>query len=93
MKRNASSRTMRHASSLSAADTFLRCEWCSGSISTDVTEGQPRESNSRLMLPVPENRSSADDSSKSTLFISMLNRFSFAKSVVGRALKLRGTSK
>ena len=45
------------------------------------------------MLPVPEKRSSAVVSSKSTMFVSMLNRFSFAKSVVGRALNVRGISK
>ena len=44
------------------------------------------------MLPVPENRSSAVAPSKSILFARMLKRLSLAKSVVGRALNVLGTS-
>ena len=58
-----------------------------------MTGEQPRERNSRLMPPVPEKRSSTEHSSKSMMLLSTLNRFSLAKSVVGRALKLRGMSK
>ena len=45
-----------------------------------------------LMLPVPENRSSAVASSRSILLARILNRLSLAKSVVGRALNVLGTS-
>ena len=45
------------------------------------------------MLPVPAKRSKAvTPSLKSMRLESTLKRFSLAKSVVGRALKLRGTS-
>ena len=45
------------------------------------------------MPPVPAKRSRQRQSSKSMYCMSTLNRFSLAKSVVGRALKLLGTSK
>ena len=77
----------------SADALLLRCEKCRESISTDVTAVHPLDSNSRLMLPVPEKRSRASVSSKSMILSNMLKRFSLAKSVVGRALKLRGMSK
>ena len=54
---------------------------------------QPRDSSSSEMLPVPEKRSRAAASSKSTYCTSTLKMFSLAKSVVGRALNERGISK
>lgn len=45
-----------------------------------------------LILPVPENRSSAVAPSRSILLARILNRLSLAKSVVGRALNVLGTS-
>ena len=45
-----------------------------------------------LILPVPEKRSSAVASSRSMRFARMLKRLSLAKSVVGRALNVLGTS-
>ena len=62
-------------------------------ISTATTFSQPRLRNSRLMAPVPAKRSRAVQPSKSRMFSSTLNMFSRAKSVVGRAVMLRGTSK
>ena len=61
-----------------------------------VTESQPLDTSSMLMLPVPAKRSRAQTPPSSRfmyLLDSTLNRFSLAKSVVGRALKERGTSK
>ena len=66
---------------------------CSRRFSMEVTEEQPRDTNSNAILPVPENRSIAESPSKSKRLDRMLKRFSLAKSVVGRALKLLGTSK
>ena len=45
-----------------------------------------------LMLPVPANRSKAVASSRSMRFARMLKRLSLAKSVLGRALNVLGTS-
>lgn len=54
---------------------------------------QPRDTSSSEMLPVPAKRSRAEVSSKSIYPCSTLKMFSFAKSVVGRALNERGMSK
>lgn len=61
-----------------------------GAISMLVISLQPREANSKLIAPVPENRSRSAESSKSISFISILNNPSFAKSVVGLALYSAG---
>ena len=63
------------------------------SASTLTTRLQPRETSSSEMLPVPAKRSRATASSKSMYPCSTLKIFSLAKSVVGRALKVRGISK
>ena len=66
---------------------------CICAISTAVTSRAPLDTNSKPIPPVPANQSSISTSSKSIRFARRLNKLSFAKSVVGRALKLRGTSK
>ena len=58
--------------------------------STRETSVQPLEAHSKLMLPVPEKRSSTLIDLKSKLFARILKRPVFAKSVVGRALNLAG---
>ena len=55
-----------------------------------VISGHPREANSKLILPVPENRSNTRMDSKSTRFQRILNRASLALSVVGLASILVG---
>ena len=72
----------------------LRINWaCSLLCSTLSTLCAPRLIISADMPPVPAKRSRQRQSSKSMYCMSTLNRFSLAKSVVGRALKLLGTSK
>ena len=97
MKRSASALSTRKCASSSPAvqcSTAARTkEKCWRSRSTLTTSGHPRLNSSRVMLPVPANKSSARVVSKSTYARSTLNRFSLAKSVVGRALNERGTSK
>ena len=66
--------------------------WWAGSFSTLTTWEHPLDTSSMLMLPVPEKRSSAVAPSRSIRFARMLNRLSLAKSVVGRALNVLGTS-
>ena len=67
---------------------------CRVSFSILITREHPRDSSSRVMLPVPAKRSSAIGSFPQLMYpFRTLNRFSLAKSVVGRALKVRGTSK
>ena len=66
---------------------------CSRSASTLTTCLHPLDSNSSDMLPVPANKSSAVASSKSMYLFRTLKMFSLAKSVVGRALNVFGTSK
>ena len=63
-----------------------------GDFSMLITLEQPLDTSSKLILPVPPNKSKADRPSQSIQLLSILNRFSFAKSVVGLALKLDGTS-
>lgn len=54
------------------------------------TEAAPLEENSKLILPVPPNRSSTSASSKAIRFDRMLNNPSRAKSVVGLAFRSEG---
>ena len=61
--------------------------------STLTTEAQPRDSSSKEMLPVPANKSRAETPSRSMYPFITLKIFSLAKSVVGRALNVRGMSK
>lgn len=70
---------------------WMKRAW-SRSASTLTTVSQPRDSNSRDMLPVPEKRSRAVLPSKSIYPQSTLKMFSLAKSVVGLALNARGIS-
>src|SRR5574344_373596 len=69
---------------------FLMNAALAGAISMLMISLHPRDANSQLIAPVPENRSRMADSSKSVSFISMLNNPSFAKSVVGLALYSTG---
>ena len=70
----------------------MKAAW-SRSASTLTTWSHPRESSSSDMLPVPANRSRATAPSRSMYPFITLNMFSLAKSVVGRALNVRGMSK
>jgi len=74
---------------ISSAILFIN-EICLVSFSTRCTTAAPLEANSKLMLPVPENRSSTLKDSKSTRFERILKRLSRAKSVVGLAIKVPG---
>ena len=65
-------------------------EICLESFSTRCTTVAPLDANSKLMLPVPENKSRTVTASKSIRFARMLNRLSRAESVVGLAVKLEG---
>ena len=69
-------------------DIMKFCWVCA--ISTDVTSLAPREINSRPMPPVPANKSSMSNPSKSIRLVRRLNKLSFAKSVVGRAVIFLG---
>ena len=60
--------------------------YCIPLFSTAVTDAHPRDSSSKLMAPVPANRSSAFIPSSSMRFSMTLKMFSRAKSVVGRAV-------
>lgn len=62
-------------------------------LSTAVTLLIPLEANSILMFPVPENRSSTSQLSKSYVLYSILNKASLAMSVVGLTGKLAGALK
>ena len=53
------------------------------SFSTMSNDAAPRDASSREILPVPPKRSSVFISSNATLFCKILNKPSFAKSVVG----------
>ena len=70
----------------------MNAAW-SRSASTLTTLEHPLESISSVMLPVPAKRSRAVAPSISTYPLRTLKMFSLAKSVVGRALNVRGTSK
>ena len=70
------------------------CDLCNErSVCIILTLLHSLESNSNEILPVPANKSSASVPSRSVRLLITLKRFSFAKSVVGRALKEDGTSK
>ena len=63
---------------------------CVCAISTAVTSRAPRDINSMPIPPVPAKRSSISISSKSIRLVRRLNKLSFAKSVVGRAVIFLG---
>lgn len=93
IKRKASALMIRWFSHRRIPDTFRMNEsWVCAS-STEVTAAHPRERSSNDTAPVPAKRSMAVMPSKSVKLDSTLNRFSRAKSVVGRAEMFVGTSK
>src|ERR1035437_3593845 len=61
-------------------------------LSTTTIRFAPREANSKAMLPVPENKSITSNSSKSKLLFKILNKLSFARSVVGLTGKFEGVT-
>ena len=80
------SRVSRESSSAVLRINQQACRSCS----TAVTLLLPLEQNSKLIFPVPLNRSKTDCSLRSTRWLSTLNKPSLATSVVGLADSVLG---
>lgn len=92
-KVNASERCMLHLLSFKSDLSELKNRSDTGWLSTLKTELTPLDKNSKLILPVPENKSRISKPSQSNSWSRMLKSDSLAKSVVGLDGKFRGGEK